>query len=155
MRRITLSSTLALIILATPRVAPCQESSSPQPPSPTRELMDLMAGRDVAIGITDDVIAALAAKYPDVPSEDWDEFRVMVHGEEYAELTAAIWERHFTAEEIEGLLEFYRSPLGQKLVATKPLIEHDIWEDASGWSLRAAKIVAEIHARGYSSAPEE
>jgi hypothetical protein len=39
---------------------------------------------------------------------------------------AAIYDKHFTDEEIKGLLDFYSSPLGQKFAAESPKISKEI-----------------------------
>jgi hypothetical protein len=39
---------------------------------------------------------------------------------------AAIYDRHFTDDEIKGLLDFYSSPLGQKFAAETPKINKEI-----------------------------
>ena len=39
---------------------------------------------------------------------------------------AAIYDKHFTDEEIKGLLDFYSSPLGQKFAAESPKINKEI-----------------------------
>jgi hypothetical protein len=39
---------------------------------------------------------------------------------------AAIYDRHFTDDEIKGLLDFYQSPLGQKFAAESPKINKEI-----------------------------
>src|SRR6202035_5141818 len=39
---------------------------------------------------------------------------------------AAIYDRHFTDDEIKGLLDFYQSPLGQKVAAESPKINKEI-----------------------------
>lgn len=42
------------------------------------------------------------------------------------ERIVTIYDRHFTDEEIKGLLQFYGSPLGQKYAAEMPKISHEI-----------------------------
>lgn len=39
---------------------------------------------------------------------------------------AAIYDKHFTDEELKGLLDFYSSPLGQKFAAESPKINKEI-----------------------------
>jgi len=37
-------------------------------------------------------------------------------------VTATVWAKHFTTEEIRGLTDFYRTPLGQKLIEKQPIV---------------------------------
>lgn len=49
------------------------------------------------------------------------------------------YDKHFTGEEIKGLLQFYGSPLGQKTAAETPRIMKEIQAASRNASLQAAK----------------
>jgi hypothetical protein len=50
-----------------------------------------------------------------------------------------IYDKHFTDEEIKGLLEFYGSPLGQKVAAELPKINREVQFATRGASTQAAR----------------
>jgi len=50
-----------------------------------------------------------------------------------------IYDRHFTDEEIKGLLEFYGSPLGQKVAAELPKINREVQSATRSASTEAAR----------------
>jgi hypothetical protein len=50
-----------------------------------------------------------------------------------------IYDKHFTAEEIKGLLEFYGSPLGQKVAAELPKINREVRFVTRNASTQAAR----------------
>ena len=50
-----------------------------------------------------------------------------------------IYDQHFTDEEIKGLLEFYGSPLGQKVAAELPKINREVQFAARSASAQAAR----------------
>jgi hypothetical protein len=50
-----------------------------------------------------------------------------------------IYDRHFTEEEIKGLLEFYGSPLGQKVASELPKIGREVQLAARNASTQAAR----------------
>jgi hypothetical protein len=52
-----------------------------------------------------------------------------------------IYDKHFTDDEIKGLLQFYGSPLGRKFAAEMPKITSDIQAANQAVSTRVAKDV--------------
>ena len=50
--------------------------------------------------------------------------------DQVAEQLVTIYDKHYTEDEIKGLLQFYGSPLGQKVAAESPRISREI-QDAS------------------------
>src|SRR6266481_311630 len=53
----------------------------------------------------------------------------------------AIYDKHFTEDEIKGLLQFYGSPLGQKVASETPKISREVQAASRFASNRAAKEV--------------
>jgi len=51
----------------------------------------------------------------------------------------AVYDKHYTDEEIKGLLQFYGSPLGQKVAAEAPKISRELQEAIRQTSGKAAK----------------
>ena len=43
------------------------------------------------------------------------------------------WATAFTVEELRGMVEFYNSPLGQKMLKTMPALSSDVNKEASAW----------------------
>lgn len=51
-----------------------------------------------------------------------DSYQKKYNPDDATEEIAAVYDKHFTAEEIKGLLQFYGSPLGQKYAAEMPTV---------------------------------
>ena len=70
------------------------------------------------------------------------------------EQLVGIYDKHFTDEEIKGLLEFYGSPLGQKVAAALPKINREVQFATRTASTQAARQAwQDLHAE-YPSAQE-
>jgi uncharacterized protein len=65
-----------------------------------------------------------------------------------------IYDRHFTDDEIRGLLEFYGSPLGQKVAAETPKISREALLTARTASSQAARLAWQDLQAEYPSAGE-
>jgi len=50
-----------------------------------------------------------------------------------------VYDKHYTDDEIKGLLQFYGSPLGQKVAAESPKISRELQEAIRQTSMKAAK----------------
>ena len=55
------------------------------------------------------------------------------------EQLVSIYDKHYSDEEIKGLLQFYGTPLGQKVAAEAPRISREIQEATRGTALKAVK----------------
>ena len=61
----------------------------------------------------------------------------------------AIYDQHFTQDEIKGLLQFYGSPLGQKFAAEMPKINGEMQAANRAFSTRIAKDVLQDLRKQY------
>jgi hypothetical protein len=59
--------------------------------------------------------------------------------EAVTEELVAVYDKHYSDDEIKGLLQFYGSPLGQKVAAESPKIGRELQEAVRATSAKAAK----------------
>jgi hypothetical protein len=97
------------------------------------KLFSLMGVDFSAIASTDlepmieSMIGNLQKEFPDfsIPESFWDKYRKDPDIESLRSLYVAIYNRHYTREEIAGLIAFYESPLGRKSVQVNPQITQE------------------------------
>ena len=101
-----------------------------------RSLMDLVGARrqaqDVAAKGAQQLRENLVATLP--ASQQGQQFvnafvadyQKKFNADEVSNQVAGIYDKHFTDDEIKGLLQFYSSPLGKKLAAESPKIQAEI-----------------------------
>lgn len=63
--------------------------------------------------------------------------------ESYIEAVIPIIKKNFTKDEIKGLVEFYQSPLGKKLLEKQPVFTAEIVQEAMTWSKDLEPILIE------------
>jgi len=114
-----------------------------------RALLDLVGARDQV----QDSVRQTAEQYREkllatVPNNDKGQAFVNITINEYEkrydvdrvnEQLAALYDKHYTDEEIKGLLQFYGSPLGQKVAAESPKIFREIQETTRAEAAKAVK----------------
>jgi uncharacterized protein len=114
-----------------------------------RSLMELVGAHDMVQDGADNAIQQSREKLlATVPNNQKGQAFVKAFATNYekkfdtdqvAEQLVGIYDKHFTDEEIKGLLQFYGSPLGQKVAAEMPKINREIQATVRSTSGKAAR----------------
>jgi uncharacterized protein len=117
-----------------------------------RELMEETGAGQLGVQLINNVIATYRKDVPSVPAEFWVEFSKEINPNELIELVVPIYAKHFTEKEINQLIQFYRSPIGQKVIEKLPLITQDSHEVGTNWGKQLSnKVLARLKEKGYFS----
>jgi hypothetical protein len=110
-----------------------------------------------AAKVTETMVAAITAgipsqkaAMPNIPAEFWEAFESKARGsvDSLTHLMAPVYAETFSREELQGLLAFYESPLGQRMVAAQPQILARSMEIGRQWGARMGQeLITEILAR--------
>jgi hypothetical protein len=60
-------------------------------------------------------------------------FHSKIQSSNFVDLVVPVYDKYYTREEIEGLIQFYKSPLGQKMVTTMPKLTADLQVEGGRW----------------------
>jgi hypothetical protein len=83
-----------------------------------------------------------------VSKEFWDGFRAEINTDDLVSMTVPIYDKHFTHEEIRGLIAFYQTPLGAKFVEKMPALAQDSMAAGMKWGEEIGqKAVAKLQAQ--------
>ena len=131
--------------------APPQANSSIDPPKEAdiRSLMELVGARDLVQDGANSAIEQSREKLlATVPNNDKGQAFVNAFAASYqkkfdvdqvANQLVVFYDKHFTDDEIKGLLQFYGSPLGQKVAAEMPKINRETQAAIRVANTKAAK----------------
>ena len=78
-----------------------------------------------------------------------DEYQKKFDPDELTSQFLTVYDKHFTSDEIKGLMQFYGSPLGQKYAAEMPKITLEIQAANRGVSMRLAKEIMQDLRKQY------
>ena len=116
-----------------------------------RSLMELLGVRDAlqeaTTKSTEQYRDSLLATVPDNDrgqafiSAFMHSYQKKFHPDDMTDGLVAIYDKHFTEDEIKGLLQFYGSPLGQKYAAEMPKVSAESNSAGRAVSLRVARDV--------------
>jgi hypothetical protein len=139
---------LAVVLLLSTATAWPQETDANPPSSDAKaadieRLLNLTGGARVGEQMLDRLFEAERRAMPEVPESVWQEARRAFETRELIELIAAIWDRHFTHDEIRGLIAFYESPLGVRLREMQPVILQESLFAGEEWGRRAIERLQE------------
>ena len=143
-------------VTASPQTAP---SIDPAKEADIRSLLELVGTRDAvqdaALRGAEQFRENLLASVPDTErgrqfvNAFVGEYQKQFNPDEVTSQFATVYNKHFTDDEIRGLLQFYGSPLGQRYASEMPKITAEIQAANRGVSTRLAKDVLQELRRQY------
>lgn len=81
------------------------------------------------------LVAPLRAHFPTVPEELWAEVEASFDPSQINERLIPIYTSSFDEQELAGLLEFYRSPLGRMMLERMPAVMEESMVAFNRWNL--------------------
>lgn len=121
-----------------------QTETKPAPPaaiSPEKEaliqrLLDLTGSANLGKQMMDGMIDSLRRGGSSVPDQFWETFRNEVDMNEINRLVIPIYDKHLSEEDLKGLIAFYGSPLGRRVMGKMPEILRESMEVGQEWGLK-------------------
>lgn len=162
MKRIALAAILALTLA--PRPSSGAEPAAEAPPvvatnaipagtkqDDIRALMELTGAGRMGAQFVDQIVASLKQTYPDVPDRFWQAFAAGINTDKLVEKLVPVYDKHLTHDDVRQVIEFYRSPVGRKMIAVLPQISRDSMKIGEAWGREIAEqAAARIEKEGYA-----
>ncbi len=99
-----------------------------------RELLRLTGSVNVGFQMMDKILDTFKKAMPQVPAEVWSDFRAESDPRELEDAIVPLYLASFTGEELDAMLVFYRSPVGEKLLRKQPEIFRASSEAGRQWA---------------------
>jgi len=99
--------------------------------------------------MTPSVINLIQRQHPNLDSKVLEEFQTAFRGEMSADSDtliksmAQIYIKHFSDSDLQGILQFYRTPTGKKLITEMPVVIKESTELGMAWGQVAGQRAAE------------
>ena len=88
-----------------------------------REYYALTHAIETAHKIMDQTVNAMQATAPDyLPQDFWDDMHKSIDGIDLEGAFISAYQKYFSQEDMQSVIDFYKSPAGQHLLAAQPLI---------------------------------
>ena len=115
-----------------------------------KHLMEVSGSGALGQQVATQMIKSFKDAYPDVDQAFWNELIKEIHGEDLERLIMPIYDKYYTEAEVDQLITFDESPLGQKMLSSLPDIMSESMQVGREWGQTLAKNVMEkLKNKGY------
>ena len=168
MCRLTMPAAVMTLLLSIVPVCRAQAPAAQQPVDPDiQRLMELTgasrAGTMMASLIAAQIQRQMQQQHPDVPPRALEIIRTTLDEEFKAAFApdgplmhelAGVWSKHFTHDEVLGLIAFYDTPLGRKITGSMPVIMQECAQAGTAWGQQSVpaiskKVQERLRAEGF------
>jgi hypothetical protein len=124
-------------------------SSAPATEDQVRQLMEVVGVGKMLLQMNTQAVTTLQQSMPCVQPDFWQNYMDANQTQLFIGRLVPAYQKHFTADEMEGLLKFYRSPLGQKVINEMPTTMAEANQAGQQWSHeRSEQMVNELKQMG-------
>ena len=115
-----------------------------------RKIMVLTGSGKLGIQVIQNMVTSFRTSYPNVDATFWDDFLKEVKPEDLVNMVIPVYDRNFTDEEIDGMLAFYSSAVGQKVLSKLPVVLQESMQVGQAWGQELSKkILQRLQQKGY------
>ena len=118
-----------LLAVATPQAFAAQPTEQQ-----VRQLMDAIGLGKSLSQMNTQVAISMKQSLPCVSANYWQDYIDDDSSKDFVGRLVPIYQKHFTADEVEGMVKFYSSPLGQKVLTEMPLALAEANQAGQQWS---------------------
>jgi hypothetical protein len=109
-----------------------------------KKLLDIIGARGIGLRVFNQVIAAFQRSNTEAPEEIWQEISREAETRIDDFITgrlAPIYDQYLSHDDIKGMLAFYQSPLGEKLLSIMPQMSQESMIAGQAWGREFAEAV--------------
>jgi hypothetical protein len=124
-------------------------TAAPASEEQVRQLMDVVGVGKMLAQMNSQAVTTLQQSMPCVSPDFWQNYMDPSQTQLFIGRLVPVYQHHFTADELDGLLKFYRSPLGQKVINEMPTTMAEANQAGQQWSHeRSAQMISELKQMG-------
>lgn len=115
-----------------------------------QKLLELSGAGKVGIQVMNQMMSSFKNTYSNASQQFWDDFKKEVKAEDIVDLVIPIYEKHYSEQDIEQLIVFYKSPIGQKTIALTPIITQESMIAGQQWGAEIGKkVIEKLREKGF------
>jgi hypothetical protein len=141
MKKTLLASLILALVCLAPALAqqgaPADDTAAKQ--QDIRKLLEVTGSAKLGQQVLAQMVQTFKSSNPKVPEQFWDQVMKEFDSGTMIDLVVPVYERHLTHEDVKGMLAFYESPLGQKLIAVTPAIAQESMQAGQQWGQEIAQ----------------
>jgi hypothetical protein len=115
-----------------------------------QKLLELSGAGKVGIQVMNQMMTSFKSSYTNANQQFWDDFKKEVKSEDIVNLIIPVYEKHYSEQDIEQVIIFYKSPIGQKTIALTPIITQESMVAGQQWGKQiGGKVVKKLKEQGF------
>jgi len=131
-------------------------SQTPATREHIKSLLELTGSAKLGIQMMENVIATYKKSLSTVPDQFWKDFLAEAKSDSLIDLIVPVYGRHFSDEEVVQLIEFYKTPLGRKVIEKLPFITQECYVIGEEWGKKLSEqVIKKLIEKGYAPAGRE
>ncbi len=120
------------------------------------KLIDTTGEARTAVKQMNDAIPMLRMQQTDLPPQYWDKFQEKFTVDRYAGMLAPVYQKHYTHDDIKGLLAFYETDLGRKVSETQPKVMQEVAQASMQLGMQiSVEVMMELQPQGAAAQPQQ
>ncbi len=146
MKKIALLSTLFIFSITT-------FSQTTATTGHIKSLLEITGSAKLGVQMMENMAATFKKSLPEVPDQFWKDFLAEAKPDTLIELLMPIYSKHFSDEEVLHLIEFYKTPLGKKVIEKMPLIAQESYAIGEVWGKKISEqVLKKLIEKGFAPA---
>lgn len=132
--------TLLFTAVTTVAVLFCQiASAEPATEKTIRALLETTGSGSLGKQMIQQMLPAMKKMAPNAPEDFWTEFMKEINPDDIIAMTIPVYQKNFTEEDLLETIAFYKSPVGQRLIAKLPIVLQESTLVGQQWGQELAK----------------
>ncbi|HET8828327.1 MAG TPA: DUF2059 domain-containing protein [Pelobium sp.] len=131
MKKIKQSITFVVILMFLSAGAFSQ--TSPTKAEKIKTLLELTGSANLGKQMFEQMIGSFKSRVSKVPDSFWETFQKEIDMDGLMAKTIPLYDKYYTEAEIDGLISFYQSDLGKKVITTLPPLMKESMEIGQAW----------------------
>lgn len=132
-------SIIILLLLVSFSLKVFAEESSEDKTKDIRLLLELTGAEENSKQAIQNLINIMKKTAPAISDEYWKNFMKNLKTDVMINLLVPVYDKYFTHEDIKGMIEFYKTPLGKKIVSVQPSLTKDAMEIGQKWGIQISQ----------------
>jgi len=123
----------------------CAQAQAPVPPGKEkkiRELIRVTGAAEIGQQVLHQLVPALKRGFPGESDQFWNEMTAQIKASDFVDLVVPIYAKHFSEQDLDGLIAFYSTPLGRKVIAEMPATMSECVAAGQVWGAKIGQQVA-------------
>ncbi|MFC5283849.1 DUF2059 domain-containing protein [Pedobacter alpinus] len=98
-----------------------------------KTFLEISGSSKMGMQAINQIITAFKTQQPNMSNHFWDDFLKEVNADDLTNLVIPIYDKYYTEKDLDGLIAFYQTDLGKRVLEKTPLIMQESMQVGQVW----------------------